>query len=199
MQVKPEYREKYQVIYADPGWAYGSRGARGGWMGELDYTTSTIGALKELPVNGLAPKDAVLFMWTTASFMDQAILLGQAWGFRFIRVDKVWAKTKKSGKVHGVPGPWGFTDAEFIILFARGKMCSHQAVKNQKTVVWEEPYPGTHSEKPDCFRDMIKERFPDMKKIEMFSRTISDGWDSWGDQAVIGEDLFEPDLLSFLD
>lgn len=199
-QVKKQYRGQFPLIYADPPWRYGSRGARGGWMGELDYQTMTIRDLMALPVADLAPKDGLLLMWTTGSFMMDAGDLGKAWGYPFVRVDRVWAKVKESGKPHGVPGPWGFTDAEFLLLFVRGKMHKSQAISNQRTMAWEQPYPGTHSAKPNSFRDDISTRFPGLRSLELFSRNSAPGWESWGNEAPGGLDLFEPaDPLGFLE
>ncbi len=48
---------------------------------------------------------------------------------------------------------------------------------------------GKHSSKPDYIRDMIVKWFPDVSRLEMFSRIKRSGWDSFGNEV-------ETDLLS---
>ncbi|OIX42071.1 hypothetical protein AXW28_05935, partial [Yersinia ruckeri] len=130
-------------------------------------------------VREIASPNSSLFMWVTGAMMAEALAIGSAWGFKFIRVDKVWKKTKHTGSRHGVVGPWGMNDAEFLLLFTRGKVCSDQTERNQYTV-YEEPYTGTHSGKPHFFRKQIERRFSGARRIELFARTASVGWDVWG-------------------
>ncbi len=175
-------KKKYNVLYADPAWEYGSGGPRGGRFGPLDYRTMPTKEIAALPVRELAEDTAALFLWATSPFLEDALTVGRAWGFRYIRLDKVWSKKTKNGNRHGVVGPWGMTDAEFLLLFTRGKgMNKLQAASNQWTIV-EAEFPGRHSEKPAIFRQMIEERFPDARRLELFARKVHDGWDAWGDE-----------------
>lgn len=174
---------KYDIIYADPGWQYGSKGPRSGRFEKLDYTTVPTKGICALNVGAIAADNCALFMWVTGSFMPDAIQVAKAWGFEFVRIDKVWAKKKPSGKPHAACGPWGMSDAEFIVLFVRGSMCSRQIGKRNQYVVVEAEYPGKHSEKPAIFRTLIEERFsPSMRKVELFARERLDGWDAWGNE-----------------
>ena len=174
---------KYDIIYSDPPWQYGSRGARSGQFADLDYPTMSIKELKELPVKNIVADNAALFMWVTSPFIDKAPEVANAWGFdHYVRVDKVWVKKTVNGARHAVCGPWGMTDAEFILLFTRGSICGQQRERNQPTVV-EAVYPGMHSKKPDLFRDMITRRFPSsMSRLEMFARVETPGWQVFGNQ-----------------
>jgi DNA (cytosine-5)-methyltransferase 1 len=171
----------YDVIYADPPWQYGSRGPRSGQFAELDYETMTTDEIAALPVEQIAARDAALFLWFTGSFMPDALQVCEAWGFRFVRIDKVWAKTTAKGNRHAAVGPWGMSDCEFLLLGTRGRMCSRQAQRNQY-VLCEEPYPGKHSEKPGVFRFGIEERFPDAPRLELFARKRVPSWDAWGNE-----------------
>lgn len=181
---------KYNIIYADPGWQYGSKGPRSGRFEKLDYTTMPTKDICALNVESIAAEDCALFMWVTGSFMPDAMQVAKAWGFEFVRVDKVWAKKKPSGKPHAACGPWGMSDAEFIVLFVRGSMCSKQVGKRNQYVVVEAPYTGKHSEKPAIFRDMIAERFsPELRKIELFARAKAKGWDCWGNEVEDGIEI----------
>ena len=146
--------KKYQIIYADPPWHYGSKGIRGGKCGLLDYPTMRTPEICAMPVRDIAADNAALFMWTTGSFIPDALQIGEAWGFKFVRLDKTWIKVRSSGGHHGVPGPWGMTDCEHLFLFVRGSMCRNQVERNQRTSQVVE-YPGKHSQKPAIFREQI--------------------------------------------
>ena len=196
MELNPEYKKKFDVLYLDPPWKYGSRGARGGQYGALDYSSMTIKELQQMPIAEILSDDAAVFMWTTSPFMKDAIALGEFWGLKYIRVDRVWAKVKDSGARHGVCGPWGMTDTEFLLLFTRGQMHKSQAVSNQWTMCWQEPYPGRHSAKPSIFRDDIVSRFPDCSRLEMFAREAAQDWSVWGNEAPGTELIFQADIES---
>jgi len=172
----------YKIIYSDPPWQYGSKGPRGGKFGELDYPTMSIKELCKLDVASIADPNCVLFMWFTGSFMGASLEVAKAWGFKFIRIDKVWQKTKESGKRHAAVGPWGMSDCEFLALFVRGQMCNTQIQRNQY-VHQQSVYPGKHSKKPEIFRTMIDNRFPDeFNRVEMFARETTPGWDVFGNE-----------------
>lgn len=174
--------KKYNVIYADCPWKYGSRGVRSGMYGALDYSSMTIEELMAMPVADIAADDCVLLMWVTGAFMMDAYDVAKAWGFKkYVRVDKGWTKLTTKGNRHGVVGPWGMSDMEFLLLFTRGKACSMQTERNQFVSI-SEPYTGKHSEKPAIFRNQIEDRFLDLPKIELFARERYDGWDSWGNE-----------------
>ena len=178
--------KKYKVIYADPPWQYGSRGPRSGRFAELDYSTMSVDEICALPVEQIAVNDAALFLWFTGSFMAEAIAVCHAWGFQFVRIDKVWAKRTNKGKPHAAVGPWGMSDCEFLALATRGTICGQQAKRNQYVLTME-PYPGRHSAKPQRFRDLIEQRFPRAERIELFARDRAAGWDAWGNEIKTGE------------
>ena len=46
---------------------------------------------------------------------------------------------------------------------------------------WFEAKRGIHSEKPELVRDIIEKCF-DGKKIELFARQKTEGWDVWGNE-----------------
>jgi N6-adenosine-specific RNA methylase IME4 len=173
--------KKYSLITADPPWKYGSNGPRGGKFGALDYSDMTIADLKDLPVSALSDNPCALLMWFTGSFAKEAIEVCEAWGFKFIRIDTVWKKIKKTGGKHAACGPWGMSDAEFILLGTKGKACSMQKIRNQY-VIQEAFYTGVHSEKPESILELFDKRFGDVPRLELFSRKHRQGWDCFGDE-----------------
>jgi len=170
---------KYQIIYADPPWKYGSRGARSGRYKELPYKTMTIKELCAIPVNEIIDDNAALFMWVTSPFLYDSQEVMKAWGFKYVRVDSVWAKAYESGARRGVVSPWGMTDAEFILMGVKGSMCSNQESKSNQFTVVNAPVEG-HSVKPKVFRTRIERRFGSLSKLEMFARREVKGWDCIG-------------------
>ena len=175
--------KKYDIIYADPPWKYGSRGARSGRFAELDYSTMSTVDLCDMDIQSISNKDCSLHMWATGSFMTDAITVGNSWGFKFIRLDKVWHKIKPSGKIHAVCGPWGMSDCEFILLFTKGKMCGKQKGKRNQYTLTQEIHAGLHSGKPRLFRDQIDVRYESgLNKLEMFARTENKGWEVFGNE-----------------
>ena len=85
---------KYNVIYADPPWSY-NQGGHGAATNH--YNTMTPKAIKELPVEALAAKDAVLFMWATFPNLPQALDTIQAWGFKYKTMAFNWVKFTRGG------------------------------------------------------------------------------------------------------
>lgn len=173
----------YTVILADPPWRFGSRGARSGQYAELDYPDMSTDEICTLGVGRISADCSALYLWATMSHaLEDAPRVMRAWGFRPVRIDTVWQKTKESGKPHATCGPWGMTDAEVILLGTRGDICSKQiGTRNQYTIV-QAPYEGTHSRKPDIFADRIVERFGDVPRVELFARAPREGWDVIGNE-----------------
>lgn len=173
--------KKYNLITADPPWKYGSKGPRGGKFGALDYSNMSTSDICDLPIKEISEDDCALLLWFTGSFVKDAIEVCEAWGFKVIRIDTVWKKIKKTGGRHAACGPWGMSDAEFVLLGTKGKAHSMQKVRNQ-FVVQEAKYTGKHSEKPEEILCLFDARFGDVSKVEIFAREHREGWDCWGDQ-----------------
>ena len=72
---------KYDVIYADPPWAYRTYSEKGhGRSAESHYPTMCIEDIKALPIGKLAKKDCTLFMWATFPCLKEAFAAIEAWG-----------------------------------------------------------------------------------------------------------------------
>ena len=73
--------KKYNVIYADPPWAYKVWSKKGaGRSAESHYPTMKIEDIKALPVGELAEKDCALFLWITFPMLREAWGVLDAWG-----------------------------------------------------------------------------------------------------------------------
>jgi N6-adenosine-specific RNA methylase IME4 len=178
--------EKYKIIYVDPPWELkaGPRSLHD--VNEksraLVYPTMTLEEIKNLNVRDLADKDSVLFLWTTNKYIRQSYEVAEAWGFKPSTM-LVWCKKPKGG---GLGGTFGIA-TEYLLFARRG---SHKA-KERHWSTWFEAKRGLHSEKPAIAREIIEKCF-DGKRIELFARKKTEGWDVWGNEVESDIDLTTP-------
>lgn len=179
---------KYDIIYADPPWDYGGKMQYDKTCiksenvnferkifisaANFQYPTVKLEQLKQLDVRSISLEDSLLFMWTTGPHMQNAIILGEAWGFEYKTVAFVWDK-----QIHN-PGRYTLSQTEFVLAFKRGKFPTPRGARNIRQLV--SCVRGKHSEKPDVVIDGITRMFPQQKKIELFARKNFEGWDNWG-------------------
>jgi N6-adenosine-specific RNA methylase IME4 len=135
--------------------------------------------LSNLPVQRICDKHSVLFLWSTAPFLDAAFRLINAWGFKYKTVWKVWRKIYRNGEPRVGCGHWVRGNCEFLLVAARGsplKLFQQHKKEKQEYVA-----PITvHSEKPREIRDLIQKFLKAPNKIELFAREIVPGWSAWG-------------------
>ena len=167
----------YNIIYADPPWRYEQRKVQG--AAENHYPTMSIDELCALPVETLAEKDCLLFLWATFPQLPEALRLIRAWGFTFKTVAFVWLKLNKKSPTwfYGL-GYWTRGNAEICLLAKRGKPKRRSAGVHQFIISPVEE----HSKKPDVTRDKIIELAGDLPRVELFARQTSPGWDVWGNE-----------------
>lgn len=172
--------KKYNIIYADPPWAYRTYSKKGqGRSAESHYPTMSIEDIKALPVNELAAKDCALFMWVTFPCMQEAFGVLEAWGFTYKTVAFVWVKqNRKSDTIFTGMGYWTRANAEICILATKGHPKRIYAGVHQVILSHIEE----HSKKPDEARDRIVRLMGDLPRIELFARQSPDGWDVWGNE-----------------
>ena len=176
---------RYGCILTDPPWAF--RAYSGDKMTPhrtaLDhYPVMDFEALAALPVKDLAARDCALFMWAVGSHLDEALKLGEAWGFRFVTDAFDWLKERMADAGQAdmftgdVPGPrMGFgyrtrKQVEPCLLFARGKPRRLSNGVRQAIVA---PI-RAHSQKPDVQYGRI-EALVAGPYAELFSRHAARG------------------------
>ncbi len=171
--------KKYNIIYADPPWPYNRSWVQGGV--NKHYPTMSIEELCALPVNSLADKNCLLFLWATFPKLPDAIRLIKEWGFTYKSVAFVWLKkTPKSDKWHYGLGFWTRGNAEVCLLATKGH--PKRAAKNIHQFIIS-PI-EQHSKKPDITRTKIIALAGDLPRIELFARQTPDGWDIWGNEVT---------------
>lgn len=154
------------------------------------YSTMSLAEIKALPVNHLAAKDCILFMWAVDPMLPQALEVGAAWGFQFKTVGFYWAKLRRetSNRAKDMDAPahklfpmgtgyWTRANPEPCLLFTRGQP-KRMSASVRKLLV--EPR-REHSRKPDRVHADI-EALCSGPYAELFGRTDRPGWDVWGNE-----------------
>lgn len=193
----------FQLIYADPPWATtlwsGQDRTPTQKRGEDHYPTLPLDQLKAIPVGDVAAKNSLLAMWTLGSHLDQAIALGQAWGYTYSTDLFYWAKQKRLRPdqldmftADIAPAKIGMgkhtrKQVEPCLLFTRGKglkVLDHAIRQLIVTPARE------HSRKPEQAREGLERLYgPDVTRLELFSRTPRAGWTHWGNELGKFEEL----------
>ena len=177
-------REKYGIIYADPPWRYERK--RGSGVAENHYPTMSMEEIGNLPVERIADKNCVLFLWATFPQLDVALAVIQAWGFQYKTVAFVWLKqTRVSHQWFFGMGNWTRSNAEICLLATRGKPKRQSASVHQFII---SPI-QSHSQKPGTAREKIVELLGNLPRIELFARQKADGWDVWGNEVESDIDM----------
>lgn len=170
-------KKKYKVILADPPWPIKWGGGTVG-LKNLSYNTMTIAEIAEMPIKEITDHDCMLYMWTTNAFLPEALGIVRIWGFEY---KGLWTWCKNNG-MGGHPR----NATEQLIIAQKGNIKS--IGRHEKaTLNWFEHPRLKHSEKPEYFRQKIKDFTPE-PRLELFARTKTDGFDAFGNQ--INSDVF---------
>ena len=119
-------------------------------------------------------ENAHLYMWATNQFLDDALWLIKALGFKY-KTNVVWVKQGGFGL-----GQY-FRGSHEILLFAtrgKGYEVRTQARSIPSVVTAERK---RHSEKPEQFYDLIESRSQG-PYVELFCRRPREGWTVWGNE-----------------
>lgn len=164
---------KYAVLYADPPWEYQFTETDNRAI-ENHYPTMTLAEICELPVPDITHDHAVLFLWATSPKLAEAMQVLAAWDFDY-RTSIVWVKDK-IGMGYYVRG-----QHEMLLIARRGDL-PVPAPEDRPPSVVHAPR-TTHSTKPPELYEVIEAMYPNLPRIELFSRTYRPGWDAWGLEA----------------
>jgi N6-adenosine-specific RNA methylase IME4 len=168
---------QYGVIVADPEWQYEPWSHETGMdrAAANHYPTSVLPVIAARDVPSISAKDCVLFLWATIPMLPHAIAVMGAWGFDYVS-HYAWGKDKFG------TGFWMREKHELLLIGTRGKPpCPAQGDQWDSLIMAPR---GKHSEKPECFLEMIEKYFPNLPKIELNRRgSPRAGWDAWGLEA----------------
>jgi len=169
----------YNVIYADPPWQYNNSIGKWGPANSHYSTmpTADICALSEKIELSIA-ENAVLFLWATNPFLEDALQVIDSWGFEY-KTNIVWVKTElqKPGSGFYVRGRH-----ELLLIATKGSFTPlDQNISPPIGSVIESPV-QEHSKKPGQIYEIIEKLYPKCNYIELFARNKKDGWQQWGDE-----------------
>jgi len=173
---------KYDVILADPPWAFEvwDKDTGQGRSAESHYSTMGIEELCALPIRELAADNCALFMWAVwPSLLDYPKMVFDAWEFNYRTIGFVWVKANKSGfGFFTGMGYYARANTEPCLLAVRGSMpvARHDIQSLIYSPVRE------HSRKPDEQYAKIEKLYPGKRYLELFARRKRAGWDSWGNE-----------------
>lgn len=170
--------KKYDIIYADPPWAYRNMGNIQA-TANSHYSTMKQEDIEALPIGQLAKPNSILFMWATFPKMQEALNTIKAWGFEYKTVGFTWIKKNKNGSNFFGVGWYTKSNAEVCLIGVKGK--PPKASNKVSQII--ESVREEHSKKPDIVRDKIIEFCGDFSRIELFARQHAEGWDCWGNEA----------------
>ena len=178
--------KKYNIIYADPPWHYGSKSAVNNTTGSAikplsdHYSTMSLQELKNMPIKNMTKDHAACFMWVTDSHIDEALEVLRSWGFAYKTIAFNWVKTTSKGNYCKNVAPWTMKSSEICLLGIKGRMTKYKQANNIESLVIAQR--TQHSQKPNEVRKRIENLFGDLPRIELFARETAEGWDSWGNE-----------------
>lgn len=180
--------KKYKIIYADPSWQYRVYSKKGqGRSAENHYHTMNIKDIMALPVDKIADKDCILFLWITFPCLKEGIEVMERWGFKYKTCGFNWVKRNKKKNTYFMGlGFWTRSNSEVCLIGTKGqpKRVSKSVSQICDARIME------HSRKPAEIRERIVELCGELPRIELFARDKVKGWDSLGDE-IDGKDIRE--------
>ena len=180
--------KKYKIIYADPPWQYRVYSKKGqGRSAENHYHTMNIKDIMALPVDKIADKDCILFLWITFPCLKEGIEVMERWGFKYKTCGFNWVKRNKKKNTYFMGlGFWTRSNSEVCLIGTKGqpKRISKSVPQICDARIME------HSRKPAEIRERIVELCGELPRIELFARDKVKGWDSLGDE-MDGKDIRE--------
>lgn len=188
---------KYRTIVIDPPWRYSNHAhfSRIESSAKSHYSTMSIEELMNLDIKGISAWDSHLYLWTTNSFMKEAHILAEKWGF-VVKTIITWNKMcnipyrlinynkkmkKQFGEFKPLPGLGYYfrNSTEHMLFCVRGKLKTNHGGTLTTSLFTIGKL--AHSQKPECSYKLIENSSPE-PRLEIFCRTPRNGWDCWGNE-----------------
>ena len=164
----------FDLLVSDPPWPMnktGKRASRPNQGTRLDYPTMSLAEIAGMPVAGCAADNAMLFLWTTHSFLRAAFDVMDAYGFSYQR-------TLTWDKGNGICLCGFHHRTEFCLFGYRGTIEVFPHRKAIPTVFAGKS--ERHSAKPDEFYRMVEPL--GTNRLDIFARRPREGWTVWGNE-----------------
>lgn len=169
---------RHSVILADPPWDYGMPNDRAASrvLPHEQYITMTMDAICDMGVADIAADDSMLFMWCPASLLPDGLKVMAAWGFDYSS-NWVW---HKEGKLN-CGGGTAAIHHELLLVGKRGAGLTIEDKRARASSVFR-GLVRVHSAKPVVVHERLEALYPNVSRIELFSRAPRDGWTMYGNQ-----------------
>ena len=162
--------KKYKIIYADPPWQYRVYSQKGqGRSAENHYHTMNIKDIMALPVDKIADKDCILFLWITFPCLKEGIEVMERWGFKYKTCGFNWVKRNKKKNTYFMGlGFWTRSNSEVCLIGTKGqpKRVSKSVSQICDARIME------HSKKPAEIRERIVELCGELPRVELDGKDI---------------------------
>ena len=163
------------VILADPPWRYDFTETDNRRIENQYPTTTTEDIYNHLNTfNVPIANNCVLYLWSTAPKLIEALEVMKAWGFTY-KTQAVWDK-QRTGM-----GYWFRGRHEILLVGTRGNP-SPPPPEDRFESVFVEQRSSTHSEKPECVYAAIEKMYPVSVKAEIYARKKRNGWFVFGNE-----------------
>jgi len=170
--------KKYQIIYADPPWRQskgGIRKSRPNQKRVLDYSTISLEDIENY-IASFSSGAHTLFLWTIDKYLHEAEQIGVRLGFK-LHARLVW--NKMNGVAPAFTVRFGH---EYLLWMYRSPMHPISSSARGKFLTVFNEKATRHSKKPKIAYTIIEQLYPDAKKLELFARQKTEGWDVWGNE-----------------
>src|SRR5262245_15230378 len=171
----------FGAILADPPLRYETWSEKGmGRSADNHYPTMIWREIARLPVEDLAAKDCVLFMWCCWPTILNTLRIIEAWGFTYKTCAFCWTKGDPSRPLGDDNAPfagmgyWTRANTEPCLLATRGRPKRLNTDVRQAVIAPRQE----HSRKPDEIHNGI-ERLVGGPYLELFARRPRAGWTVW--------------------
>lgn len=176
-EAAPMPERKYEVVYADPPWRYEHSKSDSRKI-ENQYPTMSLEEIKAVAVP--AADNATLIMWATSPKLVEAFEVMESWGFSY-RTCMVWVKDKIG------MGYYARQQHELVLIAKKGEPPVPEPANRPPSVFYSDR--EQHSAKPESFYQVVERMYPHESKVELFARSARDGWDAWGNEAILSEEI----------
>lgn len=156
---------EYGVIVADPPWRYSPYLKKK--RIERRYPTMTLRNIKR--VRPPAAKDCVLFLWATATKLDDALAVVRRWGFAY-KTSLVWVKEGPIGL-----GYYARNLHEIVLVARRGDPGVPPPRARFPSVFY-----ARRGEQLGALIRLVERMYPDKTKAYLFATRPYPGWFVWG-------------------
>lgn len=190
----------YDLLMVDPPWPTVMRSPKGERKSSVSkYGSMSFRQIEAMPVGILAAPNSVLWLWCTWPLLldggdPKRHFIGadaarspvgavmKAWGFRYV-TGGAWLKRRSRGGIAFGTGYRFRSACEPFLIGVSGKPITSRSERNFVDDIARE-----HSRKPEKAYALCERWMHGARRVELFSRTSRQGWDTWGLQAG----MFDP-------